>query len=68
MSLKTFHIFFISLSVLTAFGFSAWLAKEFISNSEMIYLAYSTLSAMTGISLIIYGIRFLHKLRHISFL
>jgi len=68
MSLKTFHLFFITLSVFTAFGFSLWLAKEFTGNGEIIFIAYAAISAIAGISLIYYCVRFLHKLKHVSYL
>ncbi|MBS4028708.1 MAG: hypothetical protein KGZ58_08720 [Ignavibacteriales bacterium] len=61
MSLKTFHIFFISLSVLTAIGFGVWLLNE---NAPV----FAVLSFLSGIGLIVYGISFLRKLKHVSFI
>jgi len=61
MSLKTFHIFFISVSVLTAFGFGVWLYQHS-------FLVYGLISFLLGKALIVYGIYFLRKLKHVSFI
>mgnify|MGYP001240411078 CR=1 FL=1 len=68
MSLKTFHIFFISLSVALAIGFSAWLLRSYLGtgNGWMLLACLSSLAA--GISLVLYGIRILKKLKHVSYL
>ena len=68
MSLKAFHIVFISLSTLTAFGFAYWSMITFMSNGEMLLVAAAVASFVCGIGLILYGIRFLKKLKHVSFL
>jgi len=68
MSLKTFHIVFIALSVIMAFGFGAWLINGYFSSHDMIQLFGGALSIIAGGALIVYGIRFLRKLRHVSFL
>ncbi|HEV8537386.1 MAG TPA: hypothetical protein VGR15_00565 [Bacteroidota bacterium] len=66
--MKAFHIFFITLSVLSAFGFAVWLMIEFTSNGNKVLVAGAVLSFVSGIGLILYGVRFLKKLRHVSFL
>ena len=68
MSLKTFHIVFITLSALLAFGFGLWIL---ISDSGLGFLADvlgALLSFAVGGSLVIYGIRFLRKFKHIGFM
>jgi hypothetical protein len=59
MSLKAFHIFFITLSVLLATGCAVW---GFVISSEPIF-GYA--SAAVAIALVIYGISFVRKARRI---
>ncbi|MBI5217145.1 MAG: hypothetical protein HY960_15420 [Ignavibacteriae bacterium] len=68
MSLKSFHIFFITVSTLFAFGFAAWFIKSYNTSEEVSNLFAALLSAISGVGLIIYGIRFLKKLQHVRFL
>ena len=62
MSLKTFHIAFISCSVLLAFGVGVWLVA---SPGQAIWGAASLAS---GIGLGYYEIRFMKKLKGVSYL
>ncbi len=64
MSLKSFHIFFIAVSTLLAFGFGAWGVYVHLTESNAGYLVMGLLSFLIGIVLIFYGINFLHKLKH----
>jgi hypothetical protein len=68
MSLKAFHIFFIALSTLTAFGFSMWLLSGYMKSESIDHLVGAALSLIAGAGLIVYGIRFLRKLKHVSYL
>lgn len=68
MSLKAFHIFFISVSTLFAFGFAAWFVQSYTHSNEALNLFAAFVSAISGIGLIVYGIRFLKKLQHVRFL
>jgi len=68
MSLKAFHIFFIALSTLTAFGFSVWLLSGYMKSDSIEHLLGAVLSIVVGAGLIVYGIRFLRKLKHVSYL
>ena len=65
MSLKAFHIFFIGVSTLCAFGFGYWLLQ---SGNSIANVLGALLSFLTGIALILYGNRFLKKLKHVSFI
>ncbi len=68
MSLKAFHLVFVTASVLLAFGFAAW---SFISYSDargMVDLLFGLGSGLVGFALILYGRYFLKKLKHISYL
>jgi len=68
MSLKAFHIFFISLSVALALGFSVWLFQSYERSGDGWMLAGSAASLLAAAGLIVYGIRILKKLRHVSYL
>ncbi len=68
MSLKSFHIFFIGCAVLLAFGFSLWAFQSYAAVPGIVMLSTGIVSMLIGIGLIVYGIRFLKKLKHVSFL
>ena len=68
MSLKTFHIFFIVVATITVFGFSVWGAYFFLTEAALSYLLMSVISMASGIALVIYAIKFLQKLKDISYL
>lgn len=68
MSLKAFHIFFISLSVALAIGFAVWLFQTYIRTSNAWMLVASLASLLAGASLVFYGARILKKLKHVSYL
>ena len=68
MSLKSFHIAFIAVSSLLCFGVAGWGIWNYMALGEVWALAFAGLSVVSGAGLILYGIRFLRKLRHVSFL
>ncbi len=68
MSLKAFHIFFIAVSVLLTFGFGVWGIYSHLAHSNLWFMIMGIGSFIIGIVLIIYGINFLHKLKHIGYL
>ncbi len=68
MSLKTFHVGFITLSVLLAFGFGVWNLLDPSARGNAAYLTLAIVAFAAGIGLIVYEIRFLRKLKGVSFL
>jgi hypothetical protein len=68
MSLKAFHVAFITLSSTLAFGFAAWEWTRYGASGSILDLAIGVLSTVAGLSLIAYGVRFLRKFRHVSFI
>ena len=64
MSLKGFHIFFISLSILLAAGFAVWLFVNAEGNLGMMLGSGLSLGAAAGLGY--YAKRFLQKFQHIS--
>jgi hypothetical protein len=69
MSLKAFHLVFITAAILLAFGFGVWLAKNFFSTGGgVVNLISALLSFATGIGLIIYECYFLKKTKDVGYL
>jgi len=68
MSLKAFHLIFIIASIVLAFGFGAWLAKNFFSEGGVMNLVFAVLSFAAGVGLIFYERYFLKKTKNISYL
>ncbi len=66
MSLKAFHILFITLSTLLALGFGAWSLNEYSKQSDGRFLAMGILALVIGVALIVYGILFLRKLKKLD--
>ena len=61
MSLKAFHLIFVTLLTTLSFGCAAWA----FANGRTVFGA---ISIAAGILVIIYGIYFLKKLKKISYL
>ncbi len=68
MSLKAFHIIFISLSTLLALGFAAWCAVMYLAGRSTVHLVLGILSLLAAVGLVVYGRYVLKKLKNISYL
>lgn len=68
MSLKAFHIFFIVISIVLTLGFAVWLFESYSRSGNAILVAGGILSILIAIGLAVYGLRFLKKLKHVSYL
>lgn len=69
MSLKAFHIIFVTASVLLAFGVGAWsLDQYFRVGMGTVYMVSGVGSIIAGVGMIVYGRYFLKKLKNISYL
>jgi len=68
MSLKAFHLIFITASVLLTFGFGAWSLVGYSDVGRTADLVSGLVSLGIGIGLILYGRYFLKKLKNISYL
>jgi ABC-type amino acid transport system permease subunit len=66
MSLKIFHIVFIILSILLAFGFAAWEVKSYANTGEGLRVLAAVVSLAVGVYLILYAIRFVRKLKSLK--
>jgi len=68
MSLKAFHLVFITCSILLALGFAGWALLRYRASGQLVDLG-SGLGALTGgLALIVYGKCLFKKLKHISYL
>ncbi len=68
MSLKAFHIFFIILSTLLAVSFGVWAVDDFGRSESRVHLALGVGSFIASGVLVWYGVWFLRKLKHMSYL
>jgi hypothetical protein len=66
MSLKTFHLIFISASTLLAFGFGAWCLAAWPSDGMPARVSMAVISFAAAIGLLGYGKWFLKKLNHLG--
>ena len=63
MSLKAFHVLFITISVLLCFGFGVWCFGSDFARGKTLYAAVGIASFVLGVSLVVYEIFFLRKLK-----
>ncbi len=68
MSLKAFHIVFVSASVLLALGVGVWGLNHYFKDGGSLNLALGAGSLVTAVLLGVYGRFFLKKLKNISYL
>lgn len=69
MSLKAFHIFFIVVSAIFSTGLGVWsLAHALYRGGGPLYLVLGPLCFAGAIALIVYGQRFLRKMKDVSYL
>jgi len=66
MSLKAFHIVFVSASILLAFGFGVWSLLDYSDHGKTAELVGGIASVLVGFALIIYARYILRNLRAIS--
>jgi hypothetical protein len=68
MSLKAFHLVFVTASVLLMLGVAGWCVSQYFDGAGAIQLVWATLSLACAAGLVVYGRIFLKKLKHISYL
>jgi hypothetical protein len=68
VSLKAFHIVFVTVSVLLALGFGVWSLVQYSEGKRVIDLAFGIGSLLAAIGLVFYGRYVLKKLKDISYL
>ncbi len=65
MSLKIFHIVFITLSLLLAWGCAALEYQNYQAKGNGGYLLAAICAFLTGIGLVVYGVWFLKKTKNL---
>ena len=68
MSLKAFHVVFVTASILMAFGVGAFSLVKYSDERQLVDLLLGIGSTLGGIGLIIYGRYVMKKLKNISYL
>jgi len=69
MSLKAFHVIFITAASAMAFGCGVWGLKNYFSpDGRLVELMFGIGAILVGVALIIYERHFLKKLKNISYL
>ena len=69
MSLKAFHLVFITAAIVLAFGFGAWLLKGYFSPEGRVWnLVSGLVSVAVGVGLIVYECYFLKKTKDVDYL
>ncbi len=68
MSLKSFHIVFVSVSILLTVGFGLWAVRDYQAAGDRTSLYMGIGSFLVTIQLAIYGVWFLKKLKGISYI
>lgn len=63
MSLKYFHILFITLSIILAFAFGIWGVNSYSTSDDTTHLTLGIISFLVGVGLIIYGMKVYQKLK-----
>jgi hypothetical protein len=66
MSLKAFHIFFITISVLLCLGFGAWCLNSDYARGRAAYMVAGYISFGLGVLLVLYEIVFLKKFKEMD--
>jgi hypothetical protein len=68
MSLKAFHVIFITAAVLLAFGFGVWMLKVHKDSEAASDFNLGVGSLVVGAALVVYEVYFLRKLKKVSYL
>jgi choline-glycine betaine transporter len=68
MSLKAFHVVFITAASALAFGFGAWMLRAYQAEKLTSDLVWGIVSLLVGVGLVVYEGYFLKKLKGVSYL
>ncbi len=68
MSLKAFHLVFITAACLLAVGFGIWLLKTYLAEGGVSNLVFSLVSFLAAAGLVVYECFFLKKTKNLSYL
>ena len=65
MSLRIFHIVFISVSVALTLYIAVWGVREFVLSRSTLGISMALIAVVGGASLVWYGSRVFHKLKEL---
>jgi FlaG/FlaF family flagellin (archaellin) len=65
VSLRSFHLLFIALSVILAAYFAAWSGGQYQLQHDLVYAASAALSTAAGCGMALYGAAFQRKTRNL---
>ena len=68
MSLKAFHIVFVTVSILLALAFGGWSLSNYFRGGQVLDLLFGASSLLAAAALVFYGRYVLKKLKNISYL
>ncbi len=68
MSLKAFHVVFITAASALAFGTGIWALKEFVGSHSALELTGGIFGIVAAAGLLVYERYFLKKLKNVSYL
>lgn len=68
MSLKTFHIVFVSIAILLTVGFGIWGIRDYQATDNRTSLYMGLGSFLVTVVLAVYGVWFLKKLKGVSYI
>ncbi|MSU57066.1 MAG: hypothetical protein EXS35_02615 [Pedosphaera sp.] len=68
MSLKAFHVIFITAASILAFAFGVWMIRAYRAEGVTSDLVYGIASLLAGVGLLVYEGFFLKKLKNVSYL
>lgn len=68
MSLKAFHIVFVTASVLLLLVLAGWCFGNYREDGATVQLVWGSLSVAAAAGMVAYGKLFLRKFKHISYL
>ena len=68
MSLKAFHVFFISVSIVLSLGVGGWGIESFVSGSDSVGLIVGLFFILLAAGLVYYESKFIRKFKHVGYL
>lgn len=68
MSLKAFHIVFVTVAAVLCVGFGVWAIRNYQANGDALSAVAGVGSLAGAVALVVYGRWFLRKLKGVSFL
>lgn len=66
LSLRSFHVVFIVVSILLSVGVGAWGTQQYLQQSSVQGLTMAVIFFLSGILLSVYAVRYFGKLRRLE--